>query len=466
MFKSSWLRPRYARLFQSTSRPDKRASKPARQSATGRHRLWPSERGNVAIIFALTLPIVAGGAGLGVETSYWYYKDLQIQAAADAAAFAGALEKRSGATNAVILASAKNSAIQNSFDPTLGDIEVNSPPLTGPNTGNTAVEVLITLPLERFFSKLFADDLVVVRARAVARYETSGSACVLALDPSASRSLLFSGSSSLTLSGCTIMTNSIAPDAIRSQGASRVEVDCIVSAGGVDLNTHVKLTECANPITNASPVSDPYADLPVPVAVGACLDDGSGGSSDDGGGDSGKGKSSGKGKGGDDSDVEIVTLESGRYCKGLSINHDTVLSSGTYFVSGGDFSINGKANVSGDDVTIYLDGGARVSMNGTATVNINAPTSGDYSGILFFGDRDSSGGQTNKFNGTADATLTGSLYFASQEVAYLGNFAGNRGCTRIVANTIDWNGNADFSQDCTSLGIRDIPSLQLVRIAE
>ena len=71
MFKSSWLRPRYARLFQSTSRPDKRASKPARQSATGRHRLWPSERGNVAIIFALTLPIVAGGAGLGVETSYW-----------------------------------------------------------------------------------------------------------------------------------------------------------------------------------------------------------------------------------------------------------------------------------------------------------------------------------------------------------------------------------------------------------
>ena len=148
------------------------------------------------------------------------------------------------------------------------------------------------------------------------------------------------------------------------------------------------------------------------------------------------------------------------------MNHDTELASGTYFISGGDFSINGNANVSGESVTIYLDGDARVSMNGTSTVNLTAPTSGEYSGILFFGDRENSGSQANKFNGTADATLTGALYFASQEVKYLGNFAGTSGCTRIVAGTIDWSGNADFSQDCTSLGMRDIPSLQLVRIAE
>ncbi|TIY10354.1 MAG: hypothetical protein E5V16_12455, partial [Mesorhizobium sp.] len=44
--------------------------------------------GNVAIIFALSLPIVVGGAGLGVETSYWYYSSLKLQAVADAAAYA------------------------------------------------------------------------------------------------------------------------------------------------------------------------------------------------------------------------------------------------------------------------------------------------------------------------------------------------------------------------------------------
>ncbi|TIU21447.1 MAG: hypothetical protein E5W38_34275, partial [Mesorhizobium sp.] len=44
------------------------------------------EGGNVAIVFAFTLPIVVGGAGLGVETSYWYYSSLKLQATADAAA--------------------------------------------------------------------------------------------------------------------------------------------------------------------------------------------------------------------------------------------------------------------------------------------------------------------------------------------------------------------------------------------
>ncbi|MER8974008.1 pilus assembly protein TadG-related protein [Mesorhizobium sp. M0800] len=51
------------------------------------------ESGNVATIFALSLPIVVGAAGLGIETSYWYFSSLKLQAVADAAAYAGALER-------------------------------------------------------------------------------------------------------------------------------------------------------------------------------------------------------------------------------------------------------------------------------------------------------------------------------------------------------------------------------------
>ncbi|MER9432919.1 Tad domain-containing protein [Mesorhizobium sp. M0408] len=39
--------------------------------------------GNVAVVFALSLPIIVGGAGLGVETSYWYFSSLKLQAVAD-----------------------------------------------------------------------------------------------------------------------------------------------------------------------------------------------------------------------------------------------------------------------------------------------------------------------------------------------------------------------------------------------
>ncbi|RVB58875.1 hypothetical protein EN906_32655, partial [Mesorhizobium sp. M7A.F.Ca.CA.004.06.1.1] len=65
---------------------------------------------NVATIFALTLPVVVGAAGFGVETSYWYYNSLRLQATADAAAYAGALEQISGSDKPTIVAAATQSA--------------------------------------------------------------------------------------------------------------------------------------------------------------------------------------------------------------------------------------------------------------------------------------------------------------------------------------------------------------------
>jgi Flp pilus assembly protein TadG len=48
--------------------------------------LMRDEMGSTAVALATSMPLVVGGAAFGVETSYWYYKDLQLQAAADAAA--------------------------------------------------------------------------------------------------------------------------------------------------------------------------------------------------------------------------------------------------------------------------------------------------------------------------------------------------------------------------------------------
>src|SRR4051812_27347294 len=109
-------------------------------------------KANVAIIFALTSPLLVGAAGFGVETSYWYYKDLQLQAAADAAAWAAAIDKRSGASSYVYTATAKGSATSNGFDATIGTIQVNSPPKSGPNQSSQAVEVILNQPVSRFFS--------------------------------------------------------------------------------------------------------------------------------------------------------------------------------------------------------------------------------------------------------------------------------------------------------------------------
>ena len=58
-----------------------------------------------------------------------------------------------------------------------------------------------------------------------------------------------------------------------------------------------------------------------------------------------------------------------------------------------------------------------------ATVNLTAPTSGTYKGVLLYGDRTGTF-TSNKINGTASSTMTGAMYFPSQEVDMLGNFSG------------------------------------------
>ncbi|WP_181167969.1 pilus assembly protein TadG-related protein [Mesorhizobium sp. B2-4-19] len=390
-----------------------------------------STRANVATIFALSLPIVVGAAGFGVETSYWYYNSLRLQATADAAAYAGALEQISGSDQPTIVAAATQSAATNGLGS--GTIVVNTPPASGPNTTKKAVEVIVGQKLDRIFTSIFTQGQVPEQARAVALITDASKACALALDPSTSQAVLFSGNTSVKFSHCVVMANSIASDAIKLQGSAALNVDCLISAGGVSLSNPVT-TVCAAPITQALPAADPFAGLPTPAASNPCQND------------------------------NKATLSPGTYCSGMTLKGNVTLSPGVYVVQG-NFKINANAVVTGSGVTIFMSGSSTVSMNGNASVQLSAPTSGTYSGVLFYGDR-TGNSASSTFNGTADSLLTGAIYFPKQQVSYLGNFSGNSGCTQVVASTIQWSGNSTISQDCTSLGMRDIPATQSVALVE
>ncbi|CAN7522373.1 pilus assembly protein TadG-related protein [Mesorhizobium sp. LjRoot246] len=386
---------------------------------------------NVATIFALTLPIVVGAAGFGVETSYWYYNSLRLQATADAAAYAGALEQISGSDKPTIVAAATQSAATNGLGS--GTIVVNTPPASGPNTAKKAVEVIVGQKLDRMFTLIFTQAQVPEQARAVALITDASKACMEALDLTAPQAVEFSGNTSVKVTHCVIMSNSNAPDAIKLQGSASLQADCLISAGGVSLSNPVT-TVCAAPITQALPAADPFADLPTPVAANPCQND------------------------------NKATLSPGTYCSGMNLKGNVTLSPGVYVVQG-SFKINANAAITGDGVTIFMSGSSTVSMNGNASVKLSAPTSGAYSGVLFYGDRTGIAASST-FNGTADSLLTGAIYFPKQQVSYLGNFSGNGGCTQIVANTIQWSGSTTVNQDCKSLGMRDIPAAQSVALVE
>jgi len=398
--------------------------------------------GNVATIFALTLPVVIGGAGLGVETSYWYYSSLKLQAIADAAAYAGALEKVQGSNTATITAAATTSASSNGLGG--GTIVVNTPPTSGPNMAKKAVEVILNQNLDRMFTSIFTQTKVPEQARAVALITDASKACVLALNHSAAQAALFSGSTSVKLTGCSVMSNSSAADAIKVQGSAGLQADCLITVGGVVLNNPVTMDPavCKAPITQALPASDPFGSLPTPAATGGCKNI--------------------------NGNKTTQTIQAGTYCSGMNLNGNVALSSGTYVVQG-NLKINAGAVITCatpcTGVTIFMAGSNTVSINGNATVNLSAPTSGTYSGVLFYGDRTGTAAQST-FNGTATSLLTGAIYFPRQQVNYLGNFSGKNGCTQVVADTIQWSGNSTINQDCSSLGMKDIPAAQSVAVVE
>lgn len=393
------------------------------------HKFRENREANTAIMFGLTLPLLVGGAGIGVEAGYWYYKDRELQTAADVAAFAGAIEKRGGASSSEIAAAALAEAEQHGFESGVGTIEINDPPTSGSHMDANSVEVILAVPAKRFFSALYAEGEVTLNARGVASFETGDNACILALDPTASGAVTFTGNALTMVDGCNVMSNSLADDSLIVSGAADVTVPCVLAAGGVAVDDGLTLTACSLPQSNVPPADDPYSGKVEPEVVGACQTMPSG--------------------------MAAKTLSPGRFCGGGNLMGVKNFGPGVYIIDGGEFRINAGATVAGSGVTFFLTNGARVNFNGAAEINFSAPTTGDNKGILFWGD-DNNAFASNKFNGTASSSLTGALYFPSQEVEFLGNFSGTDGCMRVVSLTMKFTGSTTMSSNCTAYGLDNI----------
>ncbi len=403
-------------------------------------RLTSDRSGHVAIVTAIIAPALVAGAGIGMEAGHWFYQQRTAQLSADVAAYAGAVVARAGGEKAEIDAGVISEAEQNGYDPDIGTLQINWPPLSGPNQNDRSVEVILTQSWPRTFSALYAQGDMVFQVRAVARFDEPGPACILSLDPAGSQSLLFSGSSAVTLTNCDLMSNSIATDALAITGSGDVTASCANSVGGMNISAQLIMTDCTEARTNLPPALDPYAELVEPTANGCRNIPGGGG--------------------------QTKTISPGRYCNGMNLSGNIVMEPGVYIVDGGTLRTNGNSNVTGDGVTIFLTGDAEVQMNGNADVNLSAPETGAYAGVLFWGDSDNLADTSVIFNGTANSSLVGALYFPSQTIDMRGDFSGSAGCTRLIGYRIDVSGNTTFDSDCSNAGVTTVQTPGSVKLVE
>jgi Flp pilus assembly protein TadG len=409
------------------------------------------KRGAVAIVMALAFPVVVGMAGLGVEAAHWYLVKRQAQTAADTAAFAGALELAANSSSTVTSAARKESG-RNGFthgsNPTVQ--------VTNPYNGNSnAVEVIVTRDETRLFSAIYMSAPAQIVARAVGLVNATGTACILATNPSASEALKVTGSAVIKLENCSLGSNSTASDSMSFWGSSSVQAPSAWAAGGIVSGGSSSPSFPGGMASYAWTIPDPYANLDFTIPSPATCDHNNFKTSPP--------------------NPPQTTLYPGVYCNGLTISDSAVLEPGTYYIDKGDFQVGSNVvltcncSAAGSGVTIVLTTSGTdfskigsVDINGTAKVTLQAPSSSTYRypGKLFIQDPRAelklNGGGQNKFNGGANLSLTGLLYFPNQTVEWSGNSA-TSSCTQIVANTITFTGNTNLANaGCAALGLTPI----------
>jgi hypothetical protein len=213
------------------------------------------------VLAAIVLPVLLGLAAIAIDVGYYYDYKQRLGAAADAAALAGAFEiKRNPAISQGSLETyARDDASRNGFTHGVDgvSIDVRHPPTTGLHVGDAKyVEIVISTPRTRFFSKLWSPGNVAVSARAVAGPD-EGTGCVYALMSASVKypvELNVSGGS-IRVPNCDVVTNG---DLTVSSGDTLIAHGIAVTASSGSI-TGAYVTPA--PTYNSASQPDPFGDL-------------------------------------------------------------------------------------------------------------------------------------------------------------------------------------------------------------
>ncbi len=216
-----------------------------------------------------------------------------------------------------------------------------------------------------------------------------------------------------------VNVNSRSKKAISVSGKASLTADSINVVGGVRVRGRAKITGTLT--TGVAPAADPLASLPVPAA----------------------GPNQGKI---DCEDSSTLVLNPGVYREiEVSGKCNVTLNPGVYVIAGGEFEIKGKASLKGTGVTIYLAGANYPSPGGKfkevriktkGTVQLSAPTSGPYAGVLLFQARDN----RKRLSLSGDLSgLSGTIYAPAAQLALRGTTTLT---TSIIADRLRLSGRA------------------------
>lgn len=398
-----------------------------------------NEEGSTAVTLAVMFPLFIGATILATEVGYWRMHSSELQNTADMSAIAAAYEYiiNNDTRDAGIAAYAD--ALDNEYSPQLGSLVVNIPPSSGAYTSDDAVEVIITQQIPSIISNAFLDNPIEKTVTAVVRLggQTSES-CVLSLGTTNTGISVF-GNVDVNLTGCGLHANSSSANAITANGSVTISAGCMSAVGGISTGTAtVNLDDCASPRENQPEIDDPYETVDVPANMNSipCS----------------YASISGNGQ---NATLSIPSPSSAtqpvRLCDSkIDLFGVTTLPPGTYILDGTELNFGSHAELHGTGVTLIFTDNAELSgLNGNNTLDLSAPTSGDYAGVTMYADRNTMTSAEWNFSGNADISLDGLIYLPTLNIRYSGGAGTNAtACTRLVANHVTFTGNSGLESRC------------------
>lgn len=414
-------------------------------------------------MMALLMIPIAGSIAYAVEQGSWIYFQRSMQNAADVAALAAASNNNSESIGGLpsyeveARAAARNSGYVDGTDNTTVDatpIDCPAGTTAGATCYAATIETVLPLTFSSVLGYLGSEALGSGRgqrvvARAIATTAGGGGTadiCVLALS-SAGTSFNSNGGPKPDMAGCSIMSNGNMTCNGHNLGATY----------GIAAGTNSGCGETS--ISNAAPISDPYASKAANIPTNTC------------------------------SSYNLLTKSGSKYnvaaanqisagwtgsktiCGDAQLTSDVTLTGAntTLVVQNGRFDLNGHTikTATGASATILFSGTNNVtyshyptSMSGGGTIDIAAPTSGTWSGVAMYVDPSITNNVSFTYSGN-DPTwdISGLVYFPKADVTFSGavnKSATGAACFVLVSYTVLVNGTANIfanNTGCTSAGL-------------
>lgn len=336
------------------------------------------KRGNVAMLFALSVVPLFGAAGMALDYARAVAGRTELQTALDGAVLAGAVAAGKEVTTAQAFFNAAIAPAE--LDGASASFSLAAGTLSGSAQAQVPSTLLRAMHIENV--AIGADAAVKVGAK-------GGSACILVLDPTGNQALLANSGAKITAPDCEIHVRSTAnPAAIFNAGVSLdVKKICVKGANVIQNGGTLAVVE-----TSCAAIDDPFAGtLPAaPTNLPNCL--------------------------GQNETFDAKSSYTLTPCVFNNVNVNGTktlnLSPGTYIFRG-NFNMNG-GTISGQGVTLYFDSGSNPQMNSNVALNLSAPTSGTYKGILIY--ERSTSNASWVVNDSPSSNLKGLIYLPKRDV--------------------------------------------------